>query len=332
MSGTTIFSHLLDELQVPHTARFSDKAYRDMSFKSLFGFSRLLGQHGVDSEGYMLDDRSQIDRLPVPFMARSSTGFVVVKRLGDKSVDLVRDDGTAATVDRSQFDSRWRGEVLLVFPHQNACEPDYSAHRRDCLLRTAKRYLLIASVAFLVVYSFIVNGLWRDVSAWFLTLLDCFGLYITYLLLLKQLNIRSASAERVCGILQQGGCNSVLASEASSFFGIFHWSEVGFAYFGVSLATMLAFPSMLPQLALVNVCCLPYTVWSIWYQRFRAKAWCTLCVTVQTSLWLLFFCYLGGGWLAEALPLRPSLLPLGAAYLSVLFGLNAVTPRLSTPE
>ena len=38
----TILSDFLNELQVPHTAGASDRAFHSMPFTSLFGFSRLL--------------------------------------------------------------------------------------------------------------------------------------------------------------------------------------------------------------------------------------------------------------------------------------------------
>lgn len=155
-----------------------------------------------------------------------------------------------------------------------------------------------------------------------LTAFDCIGLYFSFLLLQKSLNIHTAASERVCGILEQGGCDSIMQLKVSKLFGVFSWSEVGFGYFGISLVTLLIFPHLLPQLALCNVCCLPYTVWSIWYQRFRAHHWCTLCVGVQSTLWALFFCYLGGGWLHHASPLHIDFLTLIAVYVFAVLFIN----------
>ena len=52
------------------------------------------------------------------------------------------------------------------------------------------------------------------------------------------------------------GCDSVLETKASKFFGIFGWSEVGFSYFSVSLLTLLIFPQWICYLALLQ-CLLP---------------------------------------------------------------------------
>lgn len=118
----------------------------------------------------------------------------------------------------------------------------------------------------------------------------------------------------------------MLEQKASTFFGIFGWSEVGFSYFTVSLLTLLVFPQYAGYLALINLCCLPFTLWSIWYQRFRAHAWCTLCVSVQGLLWLQFFCWLGGGFYHGLFPLRIQFFVLGATYVAALLLLNRLSP------
>ena len=85
-------------------------------------------------------------------------------------------------------------------------------------------------------------------------------------------------ADKICGLIDRTGCGTVLSTKASKFFGLFGWSEVGFSYFGVSLACLLVFPQHIGYLALVNACCCPFSFWSVWYQKYRAKAWCTLCL------------------------------------------------------
>ena len=157
--------------------------------------------------------------------------------------------------------------------------------------------------------------------------LDVAGLYVTWLLLQKTLNIHTRAAERVCGIIEQGGCDNVLKTGASKLFGVFSWSEVGFAYFSVSLLALLLYPGCARWLALCNLCCLPFSFWSVWYQKFRAKAWCTLCLTVQALLWLQFFCYLAGGVLKHAFPLGTGFFALGVVYVTVLLALNRVMPH-----
>lgn len=323
----TLMSDFLRELDVPHTTDYTDRRFETMSFKSLFGLSKLLSEYGVANEALRLTDRGEVSRLPVPFLAGTGGGFVIVTSVGPDRVGYLT-QGVAETMPLDEFKDAWSGVVLLAYPDEKSVEPGYTAHARDLFIGKAKTWILIAGAVALFLYLFIANRLYDSWSTVGVALIDLGGLWLTYMLVQKSLKIKSRAADRVCGVLQEGGCDSVLETKASKFFGIFSWSEVGFAYFSVSLLGLLMFPQWICYLALCNACCLPFTFWSIWYQKFRAKAWCTLCVSVQASLWLLFFCYFGGGWFRNVFPLRIEFFVLGVTYLTVLLGLNRIMPLI----
>lgn len=327
MKEPTLFSDFLEALKVPHTLSYSSRAYRAMPFRSLFGLQKLLLAYGIESEGLQLADKSEITALPVPFLAKLPGGMVIVTDTAPDSIGYIS-RGVPQKVPAADFIGAWTGIAFMAYPDAKSIEPDYSRHRTFELLEQAKSVVLVLAAVFLLGYFFISNDLWRHPSAWLLVLFNLAGLFFTYHLVQKSANIRSATADRVCNTLQKGGCDSVLKSKASKFFGLFGWSEVGFAYFSVSLGAMLMFPQTLGNLALCNACCLPFTLWSIWYQKTRAKAWCTLCVSVQATLWCLFFCYLGGGWFRSEPVAGTSLLVLGAAYVAALLGLNKLMPLI----
>ena len=93
MAATTIFSDFLKALEVPHTGAYADKAFRNMNFKSLFGFSRLLSAYGIPWEADVIADRSRLAVIPTPYLAKVPGGFVIV-------TDVVRDaSGKPQTVD-----------------------------------------------------------------------------------------------------------------------------------------------------------------------------------------------------------------------------------------
>lgn len=321
----TLICDYLQALGVPHTQGYSDKRFAGMPFHTMFGLSKLLEEYGVKSEGYFLNDKSEITKITPPFLARTGGGYVIVTDVSPDKVSYLT-QGVSETAGIGDFFGAWDGNVFLSYVDDDSKEPSYAVHRRVELFMRLKKWVLMACAAIIFVYLFITDGIYRQVSMVLLTVIDMAGLYFTYLLVQKSLNISNSAADKVCGVLQAGGCDSILSLKASKFFGLFGWSEVGFSYFSVSLFTMLLFPEMLPWLALCNLCCLPFTFWSIWYQRFRAHKWCTLCVCVQCSLWLLFFCYLSGGWIKDAWPLSGKFFVLGAAYVGVMLGINAIMP------
>lgn len=328
----TVFSDFLQQLGVPHTQAYADAAFEKMPFKTLFGLGHLLQTYGVRSEGYKLASPADIASLRPPFIAGTRGGLIIVIAVGtDRRVGYLT-QGVAETMTMDEFVRVSDGKVFLAYPDEKSAEPDYHEHERDIALTRIKRWCLPVLLAALFLYLFISNGIYSHVSTVLLTLLDFAGLWLTYMLVQKSLRIANPAADRVCSVLQTGGCDNILKLKASKFFGMFGWSEVGFAYFSVSLMCLLVFPQWICYLALCNVCCLPYTFWSIWYQRFRAHSWCTLCVSVQVTLWLSFFCYLGGGWFAGVWPLRIEFFGLGATYVTVLLALNRVLPYFENKE
>lgn len=330
-NGDTIFSLFLESLGVPHTPEYSDDRFRNMTFKSLFGFSRLLKEYGIDNEAYQIADKLEIDRLDTPFMAQGNQKFVIVTSVTPDSVTYLTETGPVVST-RDNFFRRWNGVVLMAYPDENSIEPDYAAHRRAMIIDAAKKWILIASAAIIALYLFISSGLYADWSDVALLATNGAGLYVSYLLMLKTLNIKSRSADRACGFIETHGCDHVLSSAMSSFMGIFKWSEVGLAYFSISLMTLLVFPEYTNYLAFLNLFCLPYSFWSVWYQKTKAKAWCTLCLSVQALLWLSFFCYLGGGHIRDIFPLRPEVFILGLSYLTALLAINRLSPYFSKKD
>ncbi|MCM1522814.1 MAG: vitamin K epoxide reductase family protein [Muribaculaceae bacterium] len=329
MEGTTIFSDFLKSLGVPHTGEYSDDRFHQMPFKSLFGFSRLLTEYGIPNEALNINDKNCVADIQVPFIAYRPDGFVIVD-------DIRRDaDGKPAEVTYNfyhtlhtcgydEFIDSITGTVLRAYPGESSSEPDYCKNHLKDLISQAKRWLLALLTLILAVAGFIHADIGRHNSLILLLATDIAGLYVTFLLMQKTVKVSSHTADKVCGILQVHGCDTVLAQKASTFFGIVSWSEVGMAYFAMSTIILFAFPDCIHYLALINGCCLPFTVWSIWYQRFRIHAWCTLCVVTQTLLWLQFFCFFLGDWWSHIFPLRIELFVMITAYGALLLLLNGL--------
>ncbi|MCH5220118.1 MAG: hypothetical protein J1F20_06055 [Muribaculaceae bacterium] len=324
----TLVTDLLTVLKVPFTADYTEQRFETMPFKTLFGVTQLLKDYGIESNGYEITDKSSILSIKTPFIAQTDGGLVIVTGIAQGTVNYLT-QGKPETMPENEFVDVVTGVVLTFIVSDNAREPDYTKHWRTQFIIQAKHVILWILAAALTGYLLITNGTWRFLSVWGLLAVDSFGLWLTYMLVQKSLKIKNPTADKVCGVLQSGGCDSILKTDASSFFGIFSWSEVGFTYFGVSLLVTLIAPAAIHWLSIINICCLPFTVWSIWYQKFRAKHWCTLCVCVQASLWIQFFCYLAGRWQSPVFPLDAGFFALGATFVFVLLALNKVLPHFS---
>lgn len=323
-NDNTILSRWLSLLGVRHTAAYTDQRFRTMPFPTLFGLSTLLREYGVTAKGYSIDDKTAIGELPTPFIAPVNNDFVIVTAVDGDTLHYCS-VGVPEQVPVSEFTDAWSGVAFMAETTQKSIEPDYFKHRMAEVM-TRVRNLGIAVVALaLFLWFFITRGDLHNWGTIALTAIDMFGLWLSFMLVSKDLGVKSKHSDAVCNILQPGGCDTITKSDASTFLGIFHWSEVGFTYFSVGLATVLLFPHMTGWLAAINLCALPYTVWSISYQKFKAKTWCTMCIGVQLSLWMQFFVFLGSGWLRRMLPFTWETAALLLVYILVMLLLNRLT-------
>ena len=165
------------------------------------------------------------------------------------------------------------------------------------LLKYLQRISILLISFFLLLISFIRNKSYFDVGLVLLLLINSIGVYIGYLLVIKQLNIQSGYGDRICSLFKRSDCNNVLESDAAKLFGVFSWSEIGLGYFVTNVFFICLQPSYIPCLALINILGLPYTLWSIWYQKFRARQWCPLCLIVIILSWILFAINLISGFI-----------------------------------
>lgn len=319
----TLFSEFLKVLKVPHTQEYADNAFRNMNFQSLFGFSRLLESYGISSQGIKVKDKSQLPQMPLPFLAQEGSAFVVVTSVCNGEVSFIKFD-KQMTLPLEKFEEDWTGIALLAVPEKGAKEPDYKQHHFHEIAMKGLNWVMVLAALFLGVYGFIWSGIGHHLSLIFLLAVNLAGIGVTWLLLLKTLKVKSSSADKICGVLQEHGCDSVLANKAAKFMGLFGWSEVGFTYFTLSTLFLFLFPQQIHWLALINGLCLPFTVWSISYQKFKLHTWCTLCVITQSLLWLQFLCYILGGWWTNIFPLQMPLFLMGAAYVAGMLALNNI--------
>jgi protein-disulfide isomerase len=148
------------------------------------------------------------------------------------------------------------------------------------------------------------------------------------------MHIHSSYADKICSLLgksSKSDCNNVLELEAAKLWGIFGWSEIGLGYFTANVLLLLFLPQTISLLALINIATLPYSFWSVWYQKVKAKQWCPLCLIVQVLLWTIFIANCLFGYIQIQLFNYSviQLLFIGSIYSIFVFGFNLLLPNLS---
>jgi len=87
----------------------------------------------------------------------------------------------------------------------------------------------------------------------------------------QHLRIQSQYVDKICSLFKQSACNNALESKAAKLFGIIGWAEVGLGYFLTNALLLLFAPALIPYIALINIVTLPFSFWSVWYQKTKAE-------------------------------------------------------------
>lgn len=328
MNNRTLFSDYLEFINVPHTEQYSSERFIAYPPKlALIGIEDLLREYHVDVERTKANSDIDLSKLHLPFIAQLSDGhYVIVTNVDDNNVTYQSRSLKVITKPLADFKSKWTGASVVGVRRSESSETDFAQHRLANIAKYFERAFVILSIAVLVVYGFVNNRLYDSWATFILPFLYAFGIYICYLLVLKQSHVQSDVADSVCGIIQRKGCGTVLDTAASKLFGLFPWCEIGLAYFTVSEIAILLYPQCIGYLAVISVCCLPYTLWSVTYQKFKIHAWCTLCLTIQALMWIIFLVFLFGDKFVDILPLKMDAAILLMGYGCALFVFNWLIP------
>ena len=284
-----IFVSFLEVLHVKHTKRYSNKFYGEHPHKyNLYGLSTMLSDYNIENKAIRIISKEQtIFELETPFIAHIGTEFLIVIKITQEEVSYLW-NGKKITLPVAKFIEVWTGVVLLAEPDNNSIEPNYAKNRKEALFYTVQNGVFILFTCLLAGIAYITQTLYHSLGLTLLLATNVTGIYTGYSLVLKQMHIHGRYVDKICSLFKRHDCNNILESKAAKFLGVINWSEVGFGYFISNAIIILFLPHLIFYSAAINICILPYTFWSIWYQGFRSKQWCPLCIIVQFMLWGLF--------------------------------------------
>lgn len=322
----TLFSRFLTALEVPHTEWFSSRQFRSMTFKSVFGLTKLLQSYGIPSETLRFSDKAAaLEELPVPFLAQLDGCFAVVTGKDSAGITYSTPDAPPGSrMSTGDFLKSWTGVALIAYPDASSAEPQLASHRLTSFVSRMVPWTAVVAALVLIAGLGIRGGTLLSWGSAALLALNLFGMYVSTLLVQKSSGFHTAAADRVCSIIERTGCNTVLSTEAAKFLGVISWSAVGLAYFSVNVLALLLAPGSIGAIALLNICCLPFSFWSVWYQHFRAGAWCTMCLLVQATLWAIFIVNLTAGLIVWP-PVRMDIILLAAGYVLATLLVNVIS-------
>jgi protein-disulfide isomerase len=188
---------------------------------------------------------------------------------------------------------------------------------------------LIASVLSLLIVAYTTNKLFSNIGLNILLSVNILGVIIGCLLVMKQMSFHSEYVDKICSLFNKNDCNNVLESKASKLWETFGWSEIGLGYFAANILIVLFLPKLVSYLAVINLLTLPYAFWSVWYQKYKAKQWCPLCLATQVVLCAIFSINLIFGGLKIIDFNIVNLIVTGSIYLIFILIINLLVPNLN---
>ena len=102
--------------------------------------------------------------------------------------------------------------------------------------------------------------------------------------------LKNAIGEAFCSSgSEKKNCHAVLSSEGARLFGSYKLTDLSLTYFAghtmgiflLSIQGLGLFP-----INVLGLLSLPITIYSVYYQAFKLKTWCFLCLSIVAILWL----------------------------------------------
>jgi hypothetical protein len=281
-----ILAVLFESLNVKHTRYHLDRCFMEHPHRdNLYGISDILSDYGIENKCVRFTNNKHLPNIDSPFIAHLGNNLVVVTNITNDNVSFVM-LGKKQLLKTSEFCKYWNGIVLIAEITEKSIEPDYKRHKKIELYLFLRTFVLLAAVVFLCILLYIQNIFFKSLGVNLLLFSNLIGGITCLLLLHKQIHKTSNYGNKLCSVFGMRDCNS---ASKSKLFGVVGWAEVGLSYFISNVALILAFPNLINYLIIVNFCAIPYTVWSVWYQKFRMHQWCFLCLMVQLVVCIILF-------------------------------------------
>ena len=292
------FKALFGIIGVKYTGRYLSKLVSVTPYiNSMFGICAVLSKYNVSNNCVRITDKEDIMELEDYGIVLYKERFVIVcPHTADNEINIIRASGERMTIQKEKFLENWNGTIILVKRRENSGEPDLELNLRQKKLTILKTVLATVCTIILIFLGIAYNqhvAIWQW---WTIMVVNILGCGVSFILLQKQLHIPNRFADRLCSLTKESRCEKVTDSKGATVFGIAKLSEIGMAFFFANLLLLLSAPAALHSLALWAIFVLPFTFWSIWYQKYKAKSWCVLCLITLALMWLQVVPYLLGGF------------------------------------
>ena len=255
-------------------------------YPNLASFSHLLTRLQIDYQAIKINEE-QLSELALPFFAHlPKYGLVFVNSIDRHTIKYITGISGRISENKQTFCKKWSGIIFTVDTGGAVSEDHYQIKAAIEKLRSYRLLICIILASLLLVLS----GIKLGTNALFLTT-KVAGLTICSMLAYFDIS-QNAASSRFCKIGDKINCQSVLSSPAAKVLGTISMADIGLVYFATGLIVVLCHALTIVStsyfflLGVTALLALPYTLFSVYYQSFILKKWCTLCLSVIFLLWI----------------------------------------------
>jgi uncharacterized membrane protein len=301
-------------------------------FPSVASISDALSEWGVQNIAIRLR-LEQLIEIPMPalvYLTIRGGIFAVVKSIQHDTVTWFDTQTGWKAESLGDFNQKWDGIAILIDPNSQSGEADYPRKRqRETIVKSRLPLIYVGSISILAIIASLIWKVGTPVYLYPLLGLKIMGIALTVMLIWRSLDTENPFFQSLCKVGNKDHCNGILQSKAANLISWLSWSEFGFLYFAWGFL-MLIFTVLLQNLnipfisAIATLLALPYTFYSIYYQKFVARQWCKLCIAVQIVIWFETVMILGNlsilrfEWDVQAMKLTALALLVPVTLLAIL--------------
>lgn len=218
--------------------------------------------------------KEALDQLPKSFLAlityREQDEVVMVTR--KKNSIKVNGQSLQKSLSIDDFFNIWKGTIIAV---------EEGNDDKSNATTKVNAYIAVLSVLLVTIQLFQL-----DLAIGVLSCLMLIGSLLSLLIIREETGFRNSVVKKVCNTVNNnGGCERVIRSADSKFFGFISLSTAAAAYFSSGLLVVNLLGINTTFLFFTSLLGLPLVAYSLYSQAFRLKQWCVLCLGIS----LLFF-------------------------------------------
>lgn len=261
---------------------------------SFVHISNSLDEYGIRNVAVKATTK-EIFNISIPAIAQCSREvhqfYVLIKSVGKDDITIFDSEQGLLRLTLDEFGSIFKGNVLLLDINELSGEKEYHKNKKKESTHLYENVIIIFLLSLVSISAFLIS---ENLIRASLLLALILGLLISIALLSKDLGgLKNNLLLKFCSLGKELDCDVVTKSSAGKVFEKLSWAEVGFFYFaGSTLSVFFSFllnnNNILNILILLNASALPYTIFSVYYQKQIAKKWCPLCLAIQVMLILEF--------------------------------------------